>query len=350
MDGFVIEYRDPLFGILVFTALIFTVSFLSYTFNLYKEKKARAAYRSLLKRFELGTLKEEDYVHLYSTYKLPFESIVLLASTFLYKGNYNKAISVYLALLEHIEDRLKKEELLELLGSAYFKSGLLQRSKNIYLQILKFSPRNISALDYLLLIYEKLKDYDKALEVIESLEELGKPVDKQRSYLELLKLINDPLMSFEKKSSEILDILEKEPFSKRLIADFLIRYNKVLFWENIEKFPSNEIIDLLWFLDFNDIDFDKVNANEELKEIFSAKGYIDAASSSKSFDLNVIITLLKEDNPVKADLNFEFICSKCKNIFPVFQSRCPSCHDILSFKVQPILTKRQRHEESLSLQ
>ncbi len=51
-------------------------------------------------RFELGKLKENDYVNLYKTYNLPFDSILLLASTFLHKGDYNKAINVYLSLLE----------------------------------------------------------------------------------------------------------------------------------------------------------------------------------------------------------------------------------------------------------
>ncbi len=112
MDGLVVEYRDPLFGIIIFFTLIFVISFLTYSFGLYKEKKSRAEYRKLLQRFELGNLKEEDYVHLYATYNLPFDSIILLASTFLHKGEYNKAIGVYLALLEHVTERVKKEELL----------------------------------------------------------------------------------------------------------------------------------------------------------------------------------------------------------------------------------------------
>ena len=72
------------------------------------------------------TKKEEDYVHLYKTYNLPFDSILLLASTFLHKGEYNKAISVYLTLLEHVNDRVKKE-LLELLGTTYFKGGFFTK-------------------------------------------------------------------------------------------------------------------------------------------------------------------------------------------------------------------------------
>jgi hypothetical protein len=127
-----VDYRDPVFGVIVAVLTVFIISFLTYSFGLFKEKKARREYRKLLKRFEIGTLKEDDYVHLYSTYNLPFDSIVLLASTFLHKGNFTKAISVYLALLEVVNDSVKKEELLELLGHAYFKGGFLQRSKEWY--------------------------------------------------------------------------------------------------------------------------------------------------------------------------------------------------------------------------
>ena len=149
MDNLILEYRDPLFGIIIVVALIFLISFITYSFSIYKERKARKDYRKLSLRFELGKLKEEDYVHLYKTYNLPFDSILLLASSFLHKGDYTKAISVYLALLEHANDRVKKEELLERLGTTYFKGGFLQRSKEVFLRILKFSPHNTNALLFL---------------------------------------------------------------------------------------------------------------------------------------------------------------------------------------------------------
>ena len=113
MGNIALGYRDPLFGIILIVALIFLISFFTYYYSIYKEKIARKDYRKLSKRFELGKLKEEDYVHLYKTYNLPFDSILLLASSFLHKGDHNKAISVYLTLLEHVKDRVKKEELLE---------------------------------------------------------------------------------------------------------------------------------------------------------------------------------------------------------------------------------------------
>lgn len=349
MDGLVVEYRDPLFGIIIFFTLIFVISFLTYSFGLYKEKKSRAEYRKLLQRFELGNLKEEDYVHLYATYNLPFDSIILLASTFLHKGEYNKAIGVYLALLEHVTERIKKEELLELLGKTYFKGGFLQRSKEIFLKILKFSPRNSSALEYLLLIYEKLKEFDKAQEVIESLNELEIDINQEELYIQTLKLLNDPLISFEKKSHLLLEHFKSNPDIERIVVKYLLQFHKTLFWENIALFDLKKSLDFLWYLNFDDIDFDTVSKNNLLKELYTAKGYINEASNSSIFELDMMIISKHANSHFKTDLNFRFICKKCKTVHPIYESRCPHCHKILTFKIEPELT-RKKIETNQSLQ
>ncbi len=339
IENSLLNYRDPLTGIIFIFAIIFLASFITYTLSIYKERLARKEYRKLLKRFELGTLKEEDYIHLYSTYNLPFDSIILLASSFIYKGKYDKAISVYLTLLEHVKEPVKKEELLELLGSAYFKSGLLQRSKEIYLEILKFSPRNKTALGFLLLIFEHLKEYNRVQEVIDSLDELDEDTKKEKVYLQAQVTMNDPLLSFEKKSLILLEQYQNNSLLERFIAGYLIKYNKELFWQSIEKFNPIKIVDILWFLDFDDIDWDKVNNSKVLKEIYSAKGYIADVSQSENFELQTLIAVKNSPITSTLDLNFEFICTKCKKTHPVYEPRCPHCHETLSFKVEPKLGK-----------
>jgi len=343
------EYRDPLFGILFLLLLIFVISFLTYTFGAYKEKVARREYRKLLKRFELGKLKEEDYVHLYKTYNLPFDSILLLASTFLHKGDYTKAITVYLALLEHVKDRVKKEELLELLGSTYFKGGFLQRSREIFLKILKFSPRNGEALKYLLLINEKLKDYEKALEVINSLEELGVDTIRDRIYIETLVILNDPIISFDKKTEQLYSFFKMNKIVERMLLEFLLQYNKKFFWENIDKFDLTKVLDLLWYLDFNDIDFDKVENNQLLKELYNAKGYLNNLDKSDDFSFEILILIHKNKTTIHADLNFEFLCTSCKKTLPIYSTRCPHCNNTLTFKVKHSLIKGF-NEKNQSLQ
>ncbi len=333
----ILDYRDPLTGVIVIVIFIFIASFVTYTIGIYNERKSRKEYRKLLNRFELGNLKEEDYIHLYSTYNLPFDSIILLASSFLHQGKHNKAISVYLALLEHVKEPVKKEELLELLGNSYFKSGMLQRSKDIYLKILKFSPRNKTALHNLLLIFQNLKEYDRSLEVLDALEELDENIIKERIYLEVLKLINDPLLSFEKKSIELYSNFSKNNNLERVVVAFLIKFNKKLIWDNISTFNPMNIIDFLWYLDFDDVDWEAVHKNKILEDIYSAKGYIDSSKKSDNFELNALISVHNSTTKSDIDLNFEFICSKCKKVHPIFESRCPHCSDILTFKIEPKL-------------
>lgn len=339
MDGLILEYRDPLYGVMIFFALIFFISFLTYSFGAYKERNARKEYRKLLNRFELGKLKEEDYVHLYKTYNLPFDSIILLASTFLHKGDYTKAISVYLALLEHVDTRVKKEELLELLGTTYYKGGFLQRSKDIFLKILKFSSRNKNALQHLLLIYEKLKEFDKASEVLESLDELEVDIIRDKIYIETLKIINHPILSYEKKTAQLYSLFKLNKIIERLFVQFLIMYNKDFFWDHVNEFDVSKFTDLMWYQNFDDINFDKVSSNSFLEELYNAKSYLNNLKHSKDFDLDILMLLNTHEHETKADLDFEFICTTCKHVHPIYESRCPHCHGILKFKVKHILSK-----------
>ena len=339
MDNIILEYRDPLFGIILLVALIFLISFVTYSFSIYKERLAREDYRKLSLRFELGKLKEEDYVHLYKTYNLPFDSILLLASSFLHKGDYNKAISVYLTLLEHVNDRVKKEELLELLGTTYFKGGFLQRSKEIFLRILKFSPRNKNALNHLLLVYEKLKDFHKAKEITTCLEELDKDMNVDKIYLDSLIILNDSILSYEKRTELLYEIFKENKMIERIFASFLIQFNKPFFWEHIKEFDCSKYIDVVWYLNFDDIDFDKVLQNEFLVELYNAKGYLNTLKHSNDFDFDILILINQHEHKIKASLDFEFICTTCKHSHPIFDTRCPHCHNILTLNVKHRLTK-----------
>lgn len=339
MDNIVLEYRDPIVGIILVVFIVFLISFFTYSYGIYKEKRARKDYRKLSKRFELGKLKEDDYVNLYKTYNLPFDSILLLANTFLHKGDNNKAISVYLELLEHVNDRVKKEELLELLGTTYLKGGFLQRSNEIFLQILKFSPRNKNVLKNLILVNEKLKNYKKAREILNSLEELNVDVTLEKIYFDSLVILNDSVLSYEKRTAMLYDIFKQNRSIQRVFATFLLQFNKEFFYKHLEEFNHKELIDILWFQKYEDIDFNKIQKDSFLLEIFAAKGYINSVESSEDFNLDILILINKSDKKIAASLNFEFICQKCKHSFVFYESRCPNCQSILSLDVKHHLTK-----------
>lgn len=339
MDSLILGYRDPIVGVIFFFFLIFLISFITYSYGLYKEREGRKEYRKLSKRFELGKLKENDYVNLYKTYNLPFDSILLLANTFLHKGDLNRAISVYLALLEVVQDRVKKEELLEVLGATYLKGGFLQRSNDIFLQILKFSPRNKNALTNLILVNEKMKNYTKAKEICNSLEELEVDLSLEKIYFDYMIILNDPVLTNEKRTKKLYELYLDNKVLERVFLSFIIHFNKEFFYKNINEFNFEDIIDILWYLPKDEIDFKAIENIPFLQELYTSKGYINSVDSSLDFDLDLLILINRHKDRKKGDLNFEFICSSCKQSSPFYDTRCPNCHSILSLKVKHHLVK-----------
>ena len=215
----------------------------------------------------------------------------------------------------------------------------MQRARDIFLKILKFSPRNQNALKHLLIIYERLKEYKHASEVIVSLDELQLDISKERVYIHCLETLNDPILSFDKKREHIEKLYQTDKNIERLYAQFLLQFNKSLFWKNVHQFKVENLIDLLWYLNFDDIDFDEVSQNRFLNELYNAKGYLSTLEHSDNFEFDILMLLNRHEHKVHANLNFEFLCTSCKHKHPIFDTRCPHCHSILSFKVSQTLVK-----------
>jgi hypothetical protein len=93
---------------------------------------------------------------------------------------------------------------------------------------------------------------------------------------------------------------------------------------------------------------DIISRNGFLRELFSAKGYCDLAQSSAIFELEILITLRKCGN-TKATLQFEYMCSGCRQLsfFPFH--RCGQCHAIDS--IESIMSlEKERFEDNNSFQ
>ena len=331
MDWLSIEYRDPLFGIIILFAAIFVVSFLGYTIRKNKERKRLDEQSLLVKRFELGELDASGYLELYISGKLPLDTILLMSNILCQKGDFSKTITIFLALLEKTDDTAKKEEILEQLGKIYFRTGLLQRSKEIFLKILKFSPRNKDALFYLLLSYEKLKDYNSAIQILEPLIELGRDVKIDQSYLYAMKIVSDATLSSEKKIEQLEKLLVGHIFLERILVSFLIRCDTKLFWQKASLFDFSKIVDILWYLPKDSVDLEFVKKESYLSDLYSAKGYFDFSNSSEVFEFDLMILSKNRTHKSSSfDFNFEYICEHCKKIHYVYDYRCLTCHSPLS--------------------
>jgi len=334
MNTFFIEFRDPLFGIIIFFVLIFVITFFSYWLNRFKKREDYKHLDKFLKKF--NTIPSQDELKvLIAKGELSEKSWVLLAHSYVKNGNYEKGIEIYSELLK-VGDKDNYRDTLFLLGKTYFKAGFLERAKQIFLEILKSNPRTPQALNYLLLVYEKMRDYNAALEVLEPLDALKEDIRTDDAYLRAMLILNDINMIVETKVDELLKIYSNLNGLTYLIFEYIFRVNPKLAWENFDSSRAELLVDILWSINKRDLNFDIIMQNSYLRELYSAKGYINEAKKSSVFEFDVLINL---NDSANATLSFEYICDNCKQISPFAFNRCASCHAIDTSRVELSLVK-----------
>ena len=334
MNSFFIEFRDPLFGIIVFFVLIFVITFLSYWWARFKTKedhrhldKFLRSFRSLPTQNELNALMTKG--------ELNEKSWLLLAQSYFRNGDYEKSIEIYLELLK-VGDKTNYRDTLFLLGKTYFKAGFLQRAKEIFLKILQNNPRTPQALRYLLLVYEQTREYKLALEVLEPLDELNKDTRLDTIYLKLLALLNSTDMTQEMKIKKVIEIYQENHELTYMVFEYLFRVDTQTAWENFDSSKSELLTDILWRIDKKDLDLDTISKNSYLRELYTARGDVNLAVSSSVFEFDVLINLSKSTN---ATLSFEYVCTNCQVTFPFAFHRCSNCHEIASSRIEMSLVK-----------
>ncbi len=339
-----LSYRDPLLGLIEFFLFIFAISAITYIYSIYRQKIQNRSYQKLLKRFNNGYLKEQDYVKMYQNYNLSFESIMLLSSTLNHQGDITKTINIYISLLKIVKNSSHKEQVLENLGRVYLQAGMLQRAKDIFEKVIKFSPTNIKALNSLLIIYEKLNLYKETKEIIDVLNELNIDTTQESFYIDAVMTIHDPLQTTKEKSTTLTKLLKQNKNIQRLVASYLIQNDIKLFWRYIDMFEPAHIVDMLWFMTLEQIDQNSIKDIKFLIELYTAKGYIKKATKSDDFHLDIIIRV-RENGSNRVDLAFKYICSYCKKSSPLYQDRCQFCHHILTIKPTFAITNKTKEEK-----
>jgi tetratricopeptide (TPR) repeat protein len=334
VDTFFIEFRDPLFGVIVFFVIIFVITFLSYWFNRYKQRESYKHLDKFLKQFNALPSQDELRV-LISSGDLSEKSWLLLANSYSKNGNFDKSVEIYTELLK-VGNKDNYRDTLFLLGKTYFKAGFLERAKQIFLEILQNNPRTPQALNYLLLVYENMRDYKSALGVLEPLEELGMDVVIQKDYLNALVILNNEEYNSSQKTQKLLEIYEKRHHLTYLIFEYMFRVNPALAWQNLDLSQVDLLVDILYNIDEKDINIGIIKQSAYLRELYTAKGYVNEAEKSSIFEFDVLINLNKK---VNATLSFEYVCDNCKGVFPFAFHRCSSCHAIDSSKVEISLAK-----------
>ena len=348
MNTFFIEFRDPLFSIIIFFVLVFVITFFSYWWGRYKREEDYRHLDKFLRQFR-SLPSEGELKVLITKGELSEKSWLLLAQSYAKSGDYEKSIEIYNELLL-VADKKNYRDTMFLLGRTYFRAGFLERAKQVFLEILKTNPRTPQALTYLLLVYEYMREYKLALEVLEPLEELNKPIESDSAYLHALILINDMTLSSAEKAEKLLEIYKATNRLTYLIFEYLFRTKPKLAWENFDSSKSHLLVDILWQVQIKDLDLDIISKNGYLRELYTARGDVNLAKNSSVFEFDVLIHL---KNKANATLGFEYICNDCKQIFPFGFNRCSNCHAIDSSMVEFSLTKdyhRDFSEENNSFQ
>lgn len=387
MDFFFVEYRDPMFGLLVLVALVLVVAVLHYAWRTLSSKSQKKGLEGFIKKFDIA----DEHKDLLRASSLSLENLHFLAGIFTKSGEFEKAIQIYLIALEKIKDKGEQEAIFYDLAEVYFRAGFLQRSVEVLLNALNLRPRNEKALKLLKIVYLRLKRYDEVLQSLDALFELGCEVSKEREFINVIALKNgaqsgalgEKNLSVDDKRSQNLalnaqnsalksensailnssDLNSKNANSKakNLKNSHLNSKDLNLNLENststlnlnsknlnsAQNYKNNELVKR--FLLENGAE---IHAEFELVidllykgkraiflddnayfELFCAMKLAPKRQNYAFTNPKLKMLEILNDNDFKARLSFSYVCTHCKNQMPLFFYHCPICYEFGGCKI-----------------
>ncbi|MBH0234688.1 tetratricopeptide repeat protein [Helicobacter pylori] len=314
MQHFNFLYKDSLFSIALFTFIIALVILLEQARAYFTRKKNKKFLQKFAQN-QNAYASSENLDELLKHAKI--SSLMFLARAYS-KADIEMSIEILKGLLNRPLKDEEKIAVLDLLAKNYFSVGYLQKTKDTVKEILRFSPRNVEALLKLLHAYELEKDYSKALETLECLEELEVvEIETIKNYLYLMHLIEN-----KEDAAKILHVSKASLDLKKIALNHLKSHDENLFWQEIDATERLEnVIDLLWDMNIPAFILEK---HAVLQDIARSQGLLLDNKPCQIFELEVLRALL--NSPMKARLTFEYRCKHCKQIFPFESHRCPVCY------------------------
>lgn len=345
---FIDFYRNPIFGILALLAIILLIASIDSIKKNLNRKKRREFLNNISKNFENTDLNQSIKTFMdYDNNQI--SSLMLIAKTYSQAGNNDEAIAIYKTLNEYSSNTKQKIEILESLGECYYNAGFLERSKEIFEEILRIYPHNISILQHYIRTCEKLRQYDLALEAIECLETILKHdnakecsnIKHTKNYLKTMIIINNHTLTLIEQQEKLLEIYDLDSTLHSVILRHLRIYNTGIFWQKIlDLHDPYPYIDILWLFQKHEIPFDYIKEDSKLANIYRAKGYIKNYIQIDNFALESL-QLLNIYSNIKGDLEFTYRCKICGATSPFYAYNCPSCNESSTIKliIKPIEKK-----------
>ena len=313
------------------------ISLVTYGWGVYKHQKEEGKLLKFLEKFDSSECALE-------TSDMPYDAgmlrpLTLLAKAFENTGEYHKSINIYLYLMKHVTHSSGGLELMERLGNTYLYAGFLERSRSIYMEILRKTPRNKGVLYELSIVHEMMHNYDKAKEVLEPLQIMQDDTQILENFIDFSAVVSSKQADISTKIQKLKELLCKDAQLYRQTFIELLRLDKEKAWEIIDLERIEEVVDVLWFLEPSQLDLAIIKNHKQLHTLFYAKGYMtEAMAESNMFCINMLASA-KENGFTEGDLRFSYLCKKCKQSFPVSFKRCPSCMAINSIKVEAHIAK-----------
>ncbi|MCQ2908952.1 hypothetical protein JT162_07075 [Helicobacter pylori] len=331
MQHFNFLYKDSLFSIALFTFIIALVILLEQA-RAYFTRKRNKKFLQKFAQNQNAYASSENLDELLKHAKI--SSLMFLARAYSKIADIEMSIEILKGLLNRPLKDEEKIAVLDLLAENYFSVGYLQKTKDTVKEILRFSPRNVEALLKLLHAYELEKDYSKALETLECLEELEAPeIETIKNYLYLMHLIEN-----KEEAAKILHVSKASLDLKKIALNYLKSHDEKLFWQEIDATERLEnVIDLLWDMNIPAFILEK---HALLQDIARSQGLLLDHKPCQVFELEVLRALLY--SPMKARLTFEYRCKHCKQIFPFESHRCPVCYQ-LAFMDMVLKISKETH-------
>ncbi len=338
MDSILPSYRDPLFSILIIVILSLIIALVTYAWGIYQQQKEKSTLHKFLEKFDTNECTLD-------TANMPYDSAIfkplaLLANAFENSGEYHKSINIYLYLIKHTNNQLDKGNLLERLGQTYLRAGFLERARSIFSEILSKQPRKPKVLYELGIVYEMMREYDKAKEVIEPLQTLGEDTDEFEKFLEFEKIASDKSIIPKKKIELLSKLVDEEPALYRPILTLFFRLDTKKAWLLIEEKSLHSLLDILWFLPYSQLDLDIIANDKRLKSIYYAKGYLQEPINKSGIFAIDMLASGRMSGYEDGDLIFSYLCKKCKQNFPLSFTRCPNCLAINTIIVEENIAKK----------
>jgi len=342
LQGLFLEYKDPLFGIIIFVSLIFIITLATYLWNLYTQRYRNEHIENFVNNFKT-TDKPQTIEKLLEHKDLPVDALLLLAQTYFKTSQYEICIEISVEILKRPKSNIQSKVLL-LLAQSYYKAGFYKRSETALIELLRYNTYEPEALEYLVVIYERLQRFRDAIDALNALKEMnGIGVDQAIAYIRVIQIIRDTKLSTEEQSQQLIAAFTKEPSMLRPVFMHLFRSQPKVAWQHFDAKDYKAIIDILWNLPETSLDLDIIRDHKSLQALYFAKGHYQESAKSDVFEVNVLNTLL-ENNKEIATLEFSYQCTQCKEATPLMSHRCPHCLSLLTLDVQ-INVVQKHHKE-----